>query len=284
MNKYIAQGEGFPGDNEFLMLIQSIIGEVSQLATLGGANYILKGCEVNGTNVSAGWIVLDGEILPFEAGQLGTKVAIEETIENAVYLEDANQDGQGDSKPTYFYRKAVFSASGAYNWSDIDKEPFASIKRRLVPSKCPLPFTGLLTEIPEGWELYTAAAGSFIVIYDPSDPDYNAIGKTGGSKEVTLTEAQMPQHSHNASITIPAHHHGLKDGSGGNGTNSIRGNGGNSPNLSGQDNSTNFVKDSRLMQSDGGGTYSASTNNKGGSQSHENRPPYYVLAYIIQSE
>lgn len=277
MNKYTAQGDGFPADNEFLMLIQSIIGEVAQLATIGGTNYVLKGCEVVGGNAAAGWMVINGEILEFEGGAVNTHIAISETVENATYLEDLSPvDGQGDSKPTYFYRKAVFAAAGT-PWASIEKSPLAEIKRRLPPVACPQLYFGSVAAIPEGWQLCDGTnglpdlTGKFVVGYDPGDVDYDAIGKEGGAKGVILTEAQMPSHSHTGTVTIPSHKHNLPK--------SVPSVGGGSSN---QLSNSNNIGHSLVTETSmgGGGTASVSTNTKGSSQSHENRPPYYTLAYI----
>lgn len=47
------------------------------------------------------------------------------------------------------------------------------------------------------WERY--AAGRAIVGVNPSDQDFDAAGKVGGSKTVTLTVDQIPSHSHEVS-------------------------------------------------------------------------------------
>ena len=49
------------------------------------------------------------------------------------------------------------------------------------------------------WE--RTAVGKVLVGYDPSDTDFNAIGKTGGEKEHTLTIDEMPSHNHNAYLS-----------------------------------------------------------------------------------
>ena len=85
--------------------------------------------------------------------------------------------------------------------------------------------------------------GRFIVGFDPTDPDYNAIGKLGGEKTHTLTIPEMPVHNHGYSV--------------GNG---IAG---------------SFPQGTSLQQA---GT--VQTNSTGGDQPHENRPPFYTLAYI----
>ena len=95
----------------------------------------------------------------------------------------------------------------------------------------------------------------FLVGYDPNDPDYNTIGKTGGAKEVTLTKAQVAP----VTTKVP----GITGGDNSDNNNQTRFAGGDKPNGQG----TSFTID---VNSDGGG------------QAHENRPPYYTVAYIIR--
>lgn len=48
------------------------------------------------------------------------------------------------------------------------------------------------------WE--ARGVGRTIVGVDPSDPDFDAPGKMGGAKAVTITTAQLPAHDHPQSI------------------------------------------------------------------------------------
>jgi microcystin-dependent protein len=50
-------------------------------------------------------------------------------------------------------------------------------------------------------------AGRVLVGVDPGDPDWDAAEKTSGAKTVTLTEAQIPPHTH----VQDAHGHGVTD-------------------------------------------------------------------------
>ena len=44
--------------------------------------------------------------------------------------------------------------------------------------------------------------GRVIVGLDSNDSDFNALGKTGGAKTVTLTKEQIPAHNHSATVSI----------------------------------------------------------------------------------
>ena len=94
--------------------------------------------------------------------------------------------------------------------------------------------------------------GRFVVGHHPSNGDYD-VNDTGGAEDVTLTVNQIPSHKH--TTTFDGHKYFPGDGS----------------------TSINFG---------GAGGYPATTfsmDNTGGGQSHENRPPYYALCYIMKT-
>lgn len=131
------------------------------------------------------------------------------------------------------------------------------------------------TQVPNGWALCNGQivddlqtpdlSGKFVVGWQSGNEDYNLIGNTGGQEKVTLTTPEIPSHVHNFADAyyIEAH-----DGIGINGSQWI-GNNLYGSNKTDRDNS--YVA---LWDHD--------TRATGGGQPHENRPPYYVLAYIIK--
>ncbi len=133
----------------------------------------------------------------------------------------------------------------------------------VMPAGGIIMWSGSISEIPDGWALCDGnnntpnLSGRFIVGYQNGNTDYGQVGNTGGQNQVTLTINQMP-----------AHNHDLKDGQGGDNTGSIKGD--NSPNLSGQDRARDWYNSTNLMKNTGGG------------QPHENRPAYFVLAFIMK--
>ena len=94
--------------------------------------------------------------------------------------------------------------------------------------------------------------GRFVVGHHPSNGDYG-VDDTGGAEDVTLTIAQIPSHKHDTSV----------------------------------DNTKLFPSNGQTSINFGGaGGYPATTftmSNTGGGQSHENRPPYYALCYIMKT-
>lgn len=130
--------------------------------------------------------------------------------------------------------------------------------------------------VPEGWALCNGQivedlqtpdlSGKFIVGWSSGNEDYNLIGNTGGQEKVTLSTQEIPSHVHNFADAyfIEAH----SDLVGANGTQWI-GNNLSGSNKTDRDNSYVCLWDH-------------DTRAAGGGQPHENRPPYYVLAYIIK--
>jgi len=127
-----------------------------------------------------------------------------------------------------------------------------------VPTGCILLWSGAANAIPTGFVLCDGnnstpnLSGKFVVGYSASDGDYD-VNDTGGSASVTLTVNQIPAHTHtHTKATHPA---------------------GSGP----EQNQSGNVED-RTNFGDTG-----TTSSTGGGQSHENRPPYYALCYIMKT-
>ncbi|PKH49390.1 hypothetical protein CXF68_01225 [Tenacibaculum sp. Bg11-29] len=120
---------------------------------------------------------------------------------------------------------------------------------------------------PKGWSLCDKTNGTpdlrgrFIVGYNPNDSDYNLIEKSGGEKEVTLTKEQMPKHSHSSRLESIGIRYWKRSFEGSNG----------SPNtmVNGNEDGCSPFSDLHSFET-------------GGDKPHENRPPYFVLAYIMK--
>lgn len=134
-----------------------------------------------------------------------------------------------------------------------------------------LMWSGAADKIPAGWALcngtnttpdlrdrFLVGAGS---AYE--------VGTTGGLKEVTLTEEQMPSHNHG--VDDPGHTHSIEM----------------------RDSSSDVDPSSlplyarnNINDENRKGTNSAKTGisilSKGGGKAHENRPPYYALCFIMK--
>ena len=116
-------------------------------------------------------------------------------------------------------------------------------------------WSGAADAIPTGFALCDGnnstpnLSGRFVVGYDASNSDYD-VDDTGGSESVTLTVNQIPAHTHNINLAVRA-----------------------------------FYQEPRNfgVGTDGSANNSEDTGSTGGGQSHENRPPYYALCYIMKT-
>ncbi len=148
---------------------------------------------------------------------------------------------------------------------------------------------GAIKDIPQGWHLCDGTGGTvnlkdrFVVGAGGS----YAVGATGGSDSVTLTSAQMPSHTHSIKSCSSSgkHWHYVYNDSGAHRCDSSNNfwcagheasNIVNPPESSINDTSRKFGH----TDQDGAHTHTIVLNNTGSGQSHENRPPYYALAYI----
>jgi microcystin-dependent protein len=142
----------------------------------------------------------------------------------------------------------------------------------LVPAGVIVMWSGSIASIPVGWLLCDGTNGTpnlrdrFVV---GAGSTY-AVNATGGANTVTLTTAQIPSHTHTATVNDPGHSHNiLLGGSSGGDLNT----GGASIPLA---TSTTAISPS-------GTNISVSIGSTGGGGSHENRPPYFALAFIMKS-
>ena len=116
-------------------------------------------------------------------------------------------------------------------------------------------WSGAADAIPSGFALCDGnnstpnLSGRFVVGYDASNSDYD-VNDTGGSESVTLTVNQIPAHTHNINLAVRA-----------------------------------FYQEPRNfgVGTDGSANNSEDTGSTGGGQSHENRPPFYALCYIMKT-
>lgn len=287
MKKINVEGGGFPGTSKTWRFIAEMIGQTADVTTaLAGNNTIVSGLQSGGiSTVTDGLIVINGELYAVQGSNAvgfgDAYIALDETIEQTQYLKDEDADGSGDLVDTYFERFGVVTdvAEGNIKLSDFVRlSNLAQLSRRIPPVQTALPYFGGIDSVPLGWQLCDGTNGTpdlrgkFVVGYDPADTDYDAVGKAGGKKEHVLTEAEMPQHSHGGTAqTAGSHTHGLSQ---------IKENTNNSFKNGFYDRSLGGPSTSLRTDSGGSHSHNLSINNAGQSQPHENRPPYYTLAYI----
>ena len=138
----------------------------------------------------------------------------------------------------------------------------------LIPEGMIMMWSGMVGKIPAGWVLCDGKnntpdlRGKFIVGVGNEYKEKDQ----GGKNEVTLSEKEMPSHSHG--VTDPGHSHSFYVYDGG----------------SGMDVATWDNDDEKRRTNYTNRAYtSISIQSTGESQPHENRPPYYALCFIMKT-
>lgn len=286
----------FPLSTQALAFMQDMILASANLARIGGDNYILSGCETTGNSVAPGVIVINGEVMPFEGGTAVPTITIVEQAErisaNGLTFEQAR-----------ITRKAKFATgTGAnyYPWANFSRlqtnkqleeakatmkyvdDEIAKIQAGSIPSGIITMWSGSEASIPAGWVLCDGReatpgkfvpnlSGRFIVGFNREDEDYNQIGNTGGVGKVSLTIDEMPRHNH--LTTSKDKDSAVDEGMYG---------------LVRRSKTTDGKVTPYSSDNPGKGTEPDITVSpisvpyQGSGAAHENRPPYYVLAFIIK--
>lgn len=76
----------FPLTTDSFGFMQAAYAAFEQLGYLGGDNYVVSGCVITGGSVSAGYMFLKGQLMPFVGGSIQTNVKI------VTVLNDVNVD------------------------------------------------------------------------------------------------------------------------------------------------------------------------------------------------
>ncbi|TCN63671.1 tail fiber protein [Acetobacteroides hydrogenigenes] len=309
IGNYLTQSNrDFPLDAETLDYIQGNVAMIAMLGNIGGDKIILAGCDLTngGANRSEGYVFVrtqafpQGEILRFEGGAVSAGMYVK--------TESISVDAQGNSYPTAYTRRSLGAGTGneKFAWADfksiktnVELEAKAKALEEAIALLAPPPlgiaqiWAGHCTPeaIPAGYalcdgstlsatdypglyakigRLHTPSAvgqgyfnlpdlrSRFVVGFDPNDVDYDVIAKKGGLKSVTLTIAQLAKHWHqflanrlHDSVSSVYERVGTSDYPTNGDSNWSRG-------------------------------YDYKSKEAGGGESHENRPPYYVMAYIMR--
>ena len=107
---------GFPLDTDTLDFLQkSYTDPIKALTKLGGDNYILSGLDDDGARTTDGWVVMNGDIMPFKGDLKQNTVVIINTSQTVDFENGAERE-------TYFTRYATFGVS-------LESIPFASLAR-----------------------------------------------------------------------------------------------------------------------------------------------------------
>lgn len=118
MNKRIdfTQPAGFPLHQGVLDFMQSGYNDaIKGLANMAGDLVIVSGMIEAGNNVSAGWIVKGGELIPFIGGAKQTNIIVEELTTAARFMD-------GQDKPVFFTKQCRFGTG-------VGQFPYANLRR-----------------------------------------------------------------------------------------------------------------------------------------------------------
>ncbi len=305
-------GQDFPIDCETLAALQNNTPKLAVIAAVAGCDrLVLTGCKVSGSHRTEGYVFvkstekpITGEILYHPEQVVSDYCHIEETpidvtantIEyREAYTQRYLASGNGNGAMLWSSFKNLDAMSLSALLTAITKEIAdrkAAIEQAMSRSSVVfvrgmiMMWSGLISEIPEGWALCNGENGTpdlrdrFVV---GAGQNYN-VGSTGGADKVTLTTSEMPLHNHSARCANGGdHYHGyagddmLYDS-----FSSVTYY--NDAQYSYDANSTFDKQTGRMYKttSEGSHTHTVTIYNAGGGEAHENRPPYYALAFIMK--
>jgi microcystin-dependent protein len=180
-------------------LQDSFVEPLECVAKLCGNKTIVCGVEVNGSNVSDGWIVYNNELLQFIGGTLGAQVVVSTVINTLEY-------GNGETQPVHYDKRATCGAVGDFAFNELVR--LSSLQNIWQPGDLKMKYVstayieahfdanGYGTDNELGWRILSAAypntAGKAFVNLDASDVKFNEPGKVFGTQSQGLTAAQLP--------------------------------------------------------------------------------------------
>ncbi len=133
MKKLMFPGTGFPGGIKTLQALQDNTMNVVQGLARQHENYtVLYGMDVNsgGTVISAGAFVYNGEIIPFVESPTGTKITINEVIEQASFNTDPTTQTSLETLNAYSFKSAQTGTGGVHTFDTVNLKRY--INRRVL--------------------------------------------------------------------------------------------------------------------------------------------------------
>ena len=202
------QDGGFRLSTNILSAAQTAYTLFNQLGWLGGNLTIITGCVTTGTNVSDGYVFINGEVLPFIGGSIGTNVIIQQNVISYPFQN-------GTSKPVIYERSVTFGTAApedTYLWSDFKrvfqtkdiqtfKDNFESRITALENKASDVPAgtivrynQPLIILPPAGWADYhpTDEQGRVWAARSDSDSDFG-LGVKNGTKTHQLINSELPK-------------------------------------------------------------------------------------------
>lgn len=291
---------GFPLTQKTMLYVQDSYNDVLEALARAIGNYvIISGVTVIGTDpmlltdvYSSGWVTYDNKILPFAGGS-------ELNFVNLITSNTSETFNNGNTFQVTTGYTAIFdTVNNGVTFSQFQRLSLTDLKTyidnvnitavnaqstanaALLAASGGLPigaivlWSGSIASIASlnasGWFLCDGGNGTvdlrdrFVV----GAGSMYTVAATGGFNTVTLSLAQMPSHTHTIN-GVGTHQHYVREVSRGeegtNGTDQSVG----SYTEGGTDKFTNPA-----------GAHTHTMNSAGSDTAHENRPPYYALAYI----
>lgn len=199
------QDGGFYLSTNILNAVQAAYSLFNSLGYIAGDLSIISGCNITGNSVSDGVVFINGEVLPFIGGNIGTNVIIKQNVTSYPFQN-------GTVKPVLFERAATFGTSTVnYLWADFRrvfqtkniqefKDDFEARIKALENRASDVPVgtvirydQPLVVLPPTGWIDWNPAdeQGRVWTARSESDSDFG-LGTKGGSKIKSLTESNLP--------------------------------------------------------------------------------------------
>lgn len=91
MNSINFEKDNFPLTTSVLGFLQDLVKSLERITSIIGGNYILSGCEIVGSSINTGWVVVNGELMEFTGGTFGSGyyfVRVDSVSQN-VFVNDA---------------------------------------------------------------------------------------------------------------------------------------------------------------------------------------------------
>lgn len=110
---------GFPLTTKSLEQLRDMTEQLAHVVgqMAGSDKVIVSGVEIISDDVlSPGWILIDGELLPFIGGSENAYITIVENVEQVQYLKDEDNNGIGDFVDAYIERYATFTDVATDNY------------------------------------------------------------------------------------------------------------------------------------------------------------------------
>jgi hypothetical protein len=215
MNRYnFLQLGGYPFEADIYDGMQKAYEIFNSLGALAGNFTIISGCIVTGSNVSDGFVHIDGEIYPFKGGTIQPNVIFQNITQSEEFEDLTTKEIQVKTHVQFG------TGVGSMLWADFKRPETTTQLTELIQNlttrvqtleNTPTSFiVGMLMvwnrpaiDIPLGWVEATEMRGRMPIGMDPSytqgadNTNYGLeiLNNTGGKREHKLTKPELPNYN-----------------------------------------------------------------------------------------